>query len=90
MRPLTIVLVGDGSDIFGGGRLRLGRAAVEVEEGVEYERPLLSLLTRVATSIDGGGMKVGGSNGYCRSCMIDMAIQKGAGMQGAGSTCFPG
>ena len=54
MRPLTIVLVGDVSDMFCGGRLRLERTAVDVEAGVGYERPLLSLLTRAATSIDNG------------------------------------
>ena len=76
IRPLTIVLVGDGSDMFWGGRLRLGRTAVEVDEGVGYERPLLSLLTRAATSMDGGTFNGGGGNGLRRSCATDMAIRK--------------
>ena len=58
------------------GRLRLGRAAVEVDEGAGYERPLLSLATRVATSIDGVRLDGGEGNGCCRSCTRDMAIQK--------------
>ena len=78
IRPLTIVLVGDGSDMFCGGRLRLGRTAVEVDEGVGYERPLLSLLTRAATSMDVGTFNGGGGNGLRRSCATDMAIRKEA------------
>ena len=53
--------------MFGGGRLRLGRTEVELDEGAEYERPLVSWLTRVATSIDGGGFNGDGTNGCCRS-----------------------
>ncbi len=78
MRPLTDVLVGEGSDMFCGGRLRLGRAVVEVEVGVGYERPLDSLATRVATSIDSGGVNGGRGNGCCRSCTSDIAFRKGA------------
>ena len=59
-----MVLVGEGSDMFCGGRLMVGRTAVEVEEGVEYDRPLLSLLLmRVATSMDGGRMEGEAGNG---------------------------
>ena len=79
MRPLTIVVVGDGSDMICAGRLRLGRTAVDADEDVGYERPLLSLLTRVATSIEEEGFKGGGGNGCWRSCTIDMAMQKGGG-----------
>lgn len=61
-----------------GGRLRLGRTVVDVDEGVGYERPLLSELTRVARSIDGGGFNGPGGNGCCRSCTTDMALRKGA------------
>ena len=80
IRPLTIVLVGEGSDMFGGGRLRLGRTVVEADEGVGYERPLLSLATRVATSIDieGGAMNGGAGSGCCRSCTSDIAFRKGS------------
>ena len=60
IRPLATVLVGDGSDMFCGGKWRLGCTAVEVDEGVEYERPLVSLVTRAVTSIDGVGIKEGG------------------------------
>lgn len=73
MRPLTIVLVGDGSDMFCGGRLRVGRRVVEADEGVGYERPF-SLPTRVATSMLGVGYNDGKGNGCCRSCTRDMAI----------------
>ena len=85
MRPLTIVLVGDASDMFCGGKLRLGRTVVEAEVGVGYERPLLSLvLMRVATSMDGGVFNDGGAgNGCCRSCRSDMAVPEGM-------TCFGG
>lgn len=86
IRPLTIVLVGDGSDMFCGGMLRLGRTVVEADKGVGYERPLVSLLTRAATSIDGGGFNGGGCNGCCRSCARDIAVQRGAGRR----WCFPG
>lgn len=65
--------------MFCGGRLRVGRTAVDAEEGAGYDRPLLSLLTRVATSMDGGGFSGVGCNGCCRSCTRDIAIQqKGA------------
>ena len=68
MCPLTIALIGDGSDMFCGGMLRLGRIVVKADKGVGYEAPLLSLLTRAATSIDGGGFNGGGSDRCCRSC----------------------
>ena len=77
MRPLTIVVVGVGSDMICAGRLRLGRTAVEADEGVGYERPLVSLLTRVARSMEEGGFRGGGGKGCWRSCTIDMAMQKG-------------
>ena len=52
---------------------------VEAEDGVGYERPLLSFPTRVATSIDGGFKGGGGNgNGCCRSCTSDMAKPEGA------------
>ena len=55
-----MVLVGEGSGmfwVFCVGRLRVGRTAVELEVGVENERPLVSLLLmRVATSMEGGWM----------------------------------
>ena len=64
IRPLTIVLVGEGPDMFCEGRLRLGRRVFELDEGVEYERPLLSLLLmRVATSMDGAGINGEAGNG---------------------------
>ena len=57
------------------GRLRLGRRVFELEEGLEYERPLLSLLLmRVATSMDGGGINGEAGNGCCCSCTSDMAL----------------
>ena len=57
------------------GRLRLGRRVFELEEVVEYERPLLSLLLmRVATSMEGGGIKGEAGNGCCCSCTSDMAL----------------
>ena len=57
------------------GRLRLVRRVFELEEGVEYERPLLSLpLMRVATSMDGGGINGEAGNGCCCSCTSDMAL----------------
>lgn len=64
--------------MFCGGRLRLGRTAVEAEVGVGYEeRPLLSLVVmRVATSMDGGVLNDGGAgSGGCRSCRSDMACR---------------
>lgn len=70
--------------MFCGGRLRLGRTAVEAEVGVGYEeRPLLSLvLMRVATSMEGGVLNDGGAgSGGCRSCRSDMACREGM-------TCF--
>ena len=72
-----MVLVGVGSDMICAGRLRVGRTAVEADEGVGYERPLVSLLTRVDTSMEEGGFKGGGGNGCWRSCTIDMAMQNG-------------
>ena len=71
--------------MFCGGRLRLGRTAVEAEVGVGYEeRPLLSLVVmRVATSMDGGVLNDGGAgSGGCRSCRSDMACRE------EGMTCF--
>ena len=61
------------------GRLRLGRRGLELEEGVEYERPLLSLLLmRVATSMDGAGINGEAGNGSCCcSCTSDMALPEG-------------
>lgn len=67
IRPLATVLVGDGSDMFCGGKWRLGRIAVEVDAGVGYERPLVSLVTSVGTSIHGGGTKVDWDIGCCLS-----------------------
>ena len=60
IRPRAIVLVDDCSDMFCAVRSRLGRIAVEVDERVGYKRPLVSLATRVATSMDGGGIREGG------------------------------
>ena len=57
------------------GRLRLGRRGLELEEGAEYERPLLSLLLmRVATSMDGEGINGEAGIGRCCSCTSDMAL----------------
>ena len=77
MRPLTTVLVGDGSAMVCAGRLRLGRTVEAVEEAEGYERPLVSEVTRVATSMDGGGFKGGGGSGCCRSCTSDIAFRNG-------------
>ena len=67
IRPLATVLVGDGSDMFCGGMWRLGCTVVEVDEGVGYERPLVSLVTKFVTSKDGGGIKEGVGIGCCLS-----------------------
>ena len=55
IRPLATVLVGDGSDMFCGGKWRLGCTVVEADEGVGYERPLDFLVTRFVTSKTVGG-----------------------------------
>lgn len=81
MRPLTTVLMGDGSAMFCGRRLRVGRAGVDVDEVVEYEMPLVSLPTRFARPM--GGFKDGGGIGCCRSCTSDMAFPEAI-------TCFLG
>ena len=74
--PLTIVLVGDGSVMIWVGRLRLGRTAVEVDKEVGYERPLLSLLTRAVTSMEGGGwFNCVWGNECCRSWESAIAIE---------------
>lgn len=67
IRPWAIVLVGDGSDMFCAGKWRLGCTAVEVDEGVGYERPLVSSVTRFVTSKDGGGIMYGEGIGCCLS-----------------------
>ena len=77
--------LGSEAGVVVGGRLRLGRTADE-EEGVGYETPLLSL-TRLLTSIGGGGVDIvsgGGGSGVWRCGARDIAMGK------EGSTAFVG